>query len=146
MNDSKALSPAAVMALWIVNVKVCKSVHCSPSLYENGEFRNGETYRKINWLNDCPLSLRGALAGWVHWWSTEGQVGDEDAADGRQPWGLDERAKTQCWLLRLEHGLSICHVHTSFMCNQSCCDFVSIEVYMYIKEDNTTVIVAIFCL
>lgn len=57
-----------------------------------------------------PHHLRGALVGWVHWRRTEGQVGDEDAADGRQPWGLDQWAKTQCWLLRLEFELSICRI------------------------------------
>ena len=40
--------------------------------------------------SDCPSFLRGALAGRVHRRGAEGQVGDEDAADGRQPWGLDQ--------------------------------------------------------
>lgn len=59
---------------------------------------------KINSMR-CPP--RGTLAGWIHRWRAERQVGDEDAADGRQPWRLVERQKTQCKLLRLERELSV---------------------------------------
>lgn len=31
------------------------------------------------------------------------------------------------------------------MCDQSCCYFVSTVVYMYIKQDNTTVILELYC-
>lgn len=120
-----SLSQDALMALWSVNV-ACVHVFIVACVYRKGRFvpavQNDEfMHSKISPETNYSSSLRGALPGWVHWWSTEGQVGDEDAADGRQPWGLDGRSETQCWLLRLEHGLSICHIHTFFMCDQSCC-------------------------
>ncbi len=38
--------------------------------------------------------LRGVVSGWVHWRGTTWQVGHEDAANGREPRGLDQWKET----------------------------------------------------
>lgn len=135
---------AAVMALWGVDVKVCMCSFGLVYIERNSGVSavqwssSHQNYRNIlwykRWRNDCLWSLRGALTGWVHRWSTKGQVGDEDAADGRQPWGLDEWPKKQRWLLRLWHGLTVNLSHTYILYVGQCCDFVHIAVAMYIKR------------
>lgn len=48
-----------------------------------------------------PTSLRPAVSDRVHRRRPSRQVGDEDAADGRQPWWLDHSAKAEkCHVLR----------------------------------------------
>lgn len=87
------------------------------SILKKMKWRNSELWIMNLWVcaeieNDFSFLSphRGALAGWVYRWSTEGQMGDEDAADGCQPWRLAHQAKKQCWFLRLERGQSSCHV------------------------------------